>query len=251
VLGQEGCDLGGGVRGGEVDHGSCHGCGGRSLPGIVIGTASTDVIPTAERHGRARQLFAVWAAPNISYLSLVVGALILMGLSLWQALAVIVAGNLFWALVGLLAVSGPASSTPSEVIMRAMFGIRGNRLNIAITGSFACVCYLALNWAAASLAAFSLAAGPGAPPGTAAKVAIIVAGTAVASQCLATPLFTGPIARAVGGTDLSLPAGLLVSAAIYLLMMRSRGTAAAASRRPARQRPPAGRTVRTGPAPGK
>lgn len=48
-----------------------------------------------------------------------------MGLSLWQALAVIVVGNLFWALVGLLAVSGPASGTPSEVIMRAMFGTRG------------------------------------------------------------------------------------------------------------------------------
>jgi len=44
-------------------------------------------------------------------------------------------------------------------------------------------------------------------------------GTAVASQCLATPLFTGPIARAVGGTDLSLPAGILVSAAVYLAMM--------------------------------
>jgi purine-cytosine permease-like protein len=100
-------------------------------------------------------------------------------LSLGQALAVIVAGNLFWAVVGLLAVSGPAPGTPSEVIMRAMFGIRGNRVNIAITGWFACVCYLALNWAAASLAAFSLAADLGAAPGTAAKVAIIVTIAAV------------------------------------------------------------------------
>ncbi|WP_406109510.1 hypothetical protein [Streptomyces sp. NBC_01003] len=32
-----------------------------------------DFIPDAERHGRARELFAVWAAPNVSYLSLVVG----------------------------------------------------------------------------------------------------------------------------------------------------------------------------------
>ena len=38
------------------------------------------------------------------------------------------------------------------------------------------------------------------------------------------PLYTGPIARAAGDIDLSLPAGLLVSAAIYLLMMRSRRT---------------------------
>jgi len=31
---------------------------------------------------------------------------------------------------------------------------------------------------------------------------------------LATPLFTVPTARAVGGTDLSLPVGLLVSAGV-------------------------------------
>lgn len=57
------------------------------------------------------------------------GALILMGLSLGQAIAVIVLGSLFWAPIGLLAVSGPASGTPSEVIARAMYGIRGNRVN--------------------------------------------------------------------------------------------------------------------------
>jgi len=33
------------------------------------------------------------------------------------------------------------------------------------------------------------------------------------------PLYTGPIARAADDIDLSLPAGLLVSAAIYLLLM--------------------------------
>ncbi|MBC3839658.1 nitrate reductase [Streptacidiphilus sp. 4-A2] len=134
-----------------------------------------DVIPDDERHGRPRELFGVWAAPNVSYLSLVVGgALILMGLDLWQALGVIVVGNLFWLLVGLLAVSGPASGTPSEVVMRAMFGIRGNRANIAITGWFVSVCYLALNWAAGSLAAFSLAGELGVNPDTALKVVIIV-----------------------------------------------------------------------------
>src|SRR5690349_17676169 len=35
----------------------------------------------------------------------------------------------------------------------------------------------------------------------------------------ATTLIADPIARAVGGTDLSLPAGLLVSAAVDLLLM--------------------------------
>jgi NCS1 family nucleobase:cation symporter-1 len=134
-----------------------------------------DFIPDTERHGRARDLFGVWAAPNVSYLGLVVGgALVLMGLSLAQALAVIVAGNLCWGLVGLLAVSGPASGTPSEVIMRAMFGVRGNRANILVTGWFVSVCYLSVSWAAAASAAFTLAQEAGVRPDTALKVAIIV-----------------------------------------------------------------------------
>jgi purine-cytosine permease-like protein len=33
-------------------------------------------------------------------------------------------------------------------------------------------------------------------------------------------MYTGPIARAAGGADLSLPAGILVSAAVYVAMMR-------------------------------
>ena len=146
-----------------------------------------DVIPDGERHGRPRELFGVWAAPNVSYLSLVVGGtLILMGLSLWQAMAVVVVGNLFWALVGLVAVSGSASGTPSEVIMRAMFGVRGNRANILITGWFASVCYLALNWAAGCLAAFSLADEAGLHPNTLVKVVIIVA---VAAATLAISVY--------------------------------------------------------------
>ncbi|MFE1042383.1 cytosine permease, partial [Streptomyces sp. NPDC058832] len=81
-----------------------------------------DHIPDHERHGRPRQLFSVWAAANVNYLSLVTGgALILMGLTLWQALAVIVAGNLFWLLTGLLSISGPAAGAPSEVVTRAMY----------------------------------------------------------------------------------------------------------------------------------
>ena len=47
-----------------------------------VETHGIDYIPDTERHGRARELFAVWATPNVSYLALVVGgALILMGLA--------------------------------------------------------------------------------------------------------------------------------------------------------------------------
>lgn len=134
-----------------------------------------DIIPDEERRGRARSLFFVWAAPNVNYLCIVLGgALMLMGLSLWQAAAVALAGNLFWALPGLVAVSGPAAGAPSEVIMRTMFGVRGNRVNIAISGWLVDVCYLALSWSAAALAAFDLLGEAGVQPDTALKVAVIV-----------------------------------------------------------------------------
>ncbi|MGW6565838.1 purine-cytosine permease family protein [Streptomyces sp. NPDC054975] len=134
-----------------------------------------DHIPDAERHGRPRELFAVWAAANVNYLSLVVGgALVLMGLSLAQALAVIVVGNLFWLLTGVLAMSGPAAGAPSEVITRTMYGVRGNRVNNAVTGWMISVCYFALNLAAAASAAFALVAKTGLPTNTAVKVAVVL-----------------------------------------------------------------------------
>ncbi|MCP2338994.1 purine-cytosine permease family protein [Actinomadura rupiterrae] len=135
-----------------------------------------DHVPDDERHGRPRELFAVWAAPSVSYLALVVGgALVLMGLGLWQALALVVAGNAFWLLVGLLAASGPAAGAPSEVITRAVYGIRGNRINVLVNGWFVSVCYVALNWAAAALAAFALLGDLGVHVTTPVKVATTAA----------------------------------------------------------------------------
>ncbi|MER7517589.1 cytosine permease [Streptomyces sp. NPDC126499] len=138
-----------------------------------------DHIPDGERHGRPGELFAVWAAANVNYLSLVVGgALVLMGLSLAQALVVIVVGNLFWLLTGVLAISGPAAGAPSEVITRAVYGVRGNRVNNAVTGWAISVCYFALNLAAAAGAAFALVgkAGIGASTGVKIVVVLLIAG---------------------------------------------------------------------------
>ncbi|WP_329097512.1 purine-cytosine permease family protein [Streptomyces sp. NBC_01439] len=133
-----------------------------------------DHIPDSERHGRPRDLFAVWAAANVNYLSLVIGgALVLMGLSLWQSVAVIVVGNLFWLLTGLLATSGPAAGAPSEVITRAMYGVIGNRAMNAVGGWLVSVCYFALNLAAAA-AAFALAERVGVTTDTGIKAAVIV-----------------------------------------------------------------------------
>ncbi|WP_371636818.1 cytosine permease [Streptomyces zaomyceticus] len=134
-----------------------------------------DHIPESERHGHPRELFSVWAAANVNYLSLVIGgALVLMGLTLWQALAAIVVGNLFWVLTGLLATSGPAAGAPSEVITRAVYGVLGNRVNNAVGGWLVSVCYFALNLAAAATAAFALVEKAGITAGTPVKVAVIV-----------------------------------------------------------------------------
>ena len=54
----------------------------------------------------------------------------------------------------------------------------------------------------------------------------LIAGTAVASLCLATPLFTGP--SPAHRRHRPLPPALPVSAAVYLLMMRSRRSVGAA-----------------------
>jgi len=116
-----------------------------------------DVIPESERHGRARELFAVWAAPNVNFLGFIVGTvLILLGLSLGQALVVAAVGSLLSVFPAVLSASGPAAGAPSEVITRAMYGVRGNRFNVAIAGWLVSVCYLALNWSAATLVADSL-----------------------------------------------------------------------------------------------
>ncbi|MFI8964309.1 purine-cytosine permease family protein [Streptomyces sp. NPDC053493] len=139
-----------------------------------------DHIPDAERHGRPSELFSIWAAANVNYLSLVIGgALVLMGLGLAQALAVIVVGNLFWLLTGLLAVSGPAAGAPSEVITRAMYGVRGNRVNNAVTGWTISVCYFALNLAAAAGAAFALVEKAGVTASTGVKIVVVLVIAAV------------------------------------------------------------------------
>ncbi|MFC8040988.1 purine-cytosine permease family protein [Paenarthrobacter sp. NPDC057355] len=110
-----------------------------------------ELIDTTQRHGRARDLFPVWAAPNVSVLNFTVGAsLILLGLELWQAFLVIVAGSLPWILTGIVATSGPAAGTSGSVITRAIYGIRGNRLVVAFFGWFISAVFLALNWLASS-----------------------------------------------------------------------------------------------------
>jgi NCS1 family nucleobase:cation symporter-1 len=140
-----------------------------------IETHGTDHIEKSERHGRPRSLVGVWAASNLTYLYLVLGGtMILLGLNLWQSIAVIVGGNLAWIVVGYLSISGPASGTPSEVITRAMYGIRGNRFVNLVIGWVVGVAYEAINLSVGALAGFALVDQFAGRASFAAKVAIVI-----------------------------------------------------------------------------
>lgn len=117
----------------------------------------TDHVPVQERRGSARELFAVWAGSNVIYLYFLLGGiLVLLGLDTWQALAVVVAGNLFFIGVGFLAVSGPPAGVPSEVISRSFYGTRGNRAVNVLLGWFVGVLYEAINLSVGALVGFTL-----------------------------------------------------------------------------------------------
>lgn len=114
-------------------------------------TRGIELIADAERHGRARDLFLIWAAPSFSILNFTVGAtLILLGLEIWQAVLVILAASTLWVLPGVIAVSGPSSGTSGSVVTRAMYGMRGNRVFVVLVGWFIGAVFLALTWLGSS-----------------------------------------------------------------------------------------------------
>lgn len=147
-----------------------------------VETRGIELISDRERHGRARDLFAVWAAPNVSILNFTVGAtLTLLGLEIWQSALIVLAGSLLWVLPGIIAISGPAAGTSGSVITRAIYGIVGNKLVVAFTGWLIGAVYLALTWLGAAFVGADLfvAAGVGDAIVTPVVVALLVAAVTV------------------------------------------------------------------------
>ena len=106
----------------------------------MIETRGIDYVPRAERHGHPRELFSIFATASISYSNIIVGGLLPMfGLSLWQSILVVLLGNLTWLHVGILACSGPSAGTPSTMITRSMYGVHGNKINVAWTSWAICL----------------------------------------------------------------------------------------------------------------
>src|SRR5580658_9308755 len=88
-----------------------------------------DLIPDAEREMRPSGLFWLWAGAVFNVEFFFYGTLIMFfGLDVPQAVAAILVGNLFYALLGFASLQGPKTGTTAFMVSRAPFGQNGNRL---------------------------------------------------------------------------------------------------------------------------
>jgi NCS1 family nucleobase:cation symporter-1 len=132
-----------------------------------------DVIPDEERHGVPSDLFSFWFGSNIIFTYLLFGGILIeLGLSLSVALLLAVVGNLVWVLVGVLSIAGPRTGTSNMVVSRAQYGFQGNKLSCFFSW-LVNVGYEGVDFAIASLAAYSLADYAGWHVDTPAKAVIL------------------------------------------------------------------------------
>jgi nucleobase:cation symporter-1, NCS1 family len=88
-----------------------------------------ELIPDAERKMRPSGLFWLWAGAVFNVEFFFYGTLIMFfGLTVAQAVAVILIGNLLYALLGFASLQGPQTGTTAFMISRAPFGQNGNRM---------------------------------------------------------------------------------------------------------------------------
>src|SRR5271156_1517377 len=88
-----------------------------------------DLIPDAERKMKPSGLFWLWSGAVFNVEYFYYGTLVMfLGLSVLQAVAVVLIGNLFYVVLGLASLQGPQAGTTTFMISRAPFGQNGNRL---------------------------------------------------------------------------------------------------------------------------
>jgi nucleobase:cation symporter-1, NCS1 family len=102
-----------------------------------------EAIPSAERHGRPRELAFLWAGAFVNYASLLTASLLTTyyGLGVWDGLVATALGTVAAAAVlGLLSNTGPRTGQPQIVFTRRIFGMRGSYLGAGLT------LFLAVGW---------------------------------------------------------------------------------------------------------
>ncbi|HXZ08678.1 MAG TPA: cytosine permease [Paraburkholderia sp.] len=112
----------------------------RPSPNPLIEQRSIDYIPDAERHGNLFSQFTLWLGANLQVTAIVTGAL-----------AVVLGGDVFWSLIGLLlgqiiggavmalhGAQGPQLGLPQMISSRVQFGVYGAIIPLALV----CVMYV-------------------------------------------------------------------------------------------------------------
>ena len=110
----------------------------------LIETRSIDYIPESERHGKLFSQFTLWLGTNLQITAIVTGAL-----------AVVLGGDVFWSLTGLLigqllggtvmalhAAQGPQLGLPQMISSRVQFGVYGAVIPIIL------VCFMYVGFSA-------------------------------------------------------------------------------------------------------
>lgn len=115
-----------------------------------------DHIPEAERNMVLGAVGPMWLGTNINMFSISIGCVsITLGLTLWQALAVCVVGNLPYAYLGLASVGAVRAGLPVTTFSRSVYGVRGNTVHALLTWA-ASVCFEVFNGVFGCLAWLSL-----------------------------------------------------------------------------------------------
>jgi nucleobase:cation symporter-1, NCS1 family len=87
-----------------------------------------DFIPESERWARPRDVGGMWAGASVQIEYFIYGAILMtFGFTFWQALSLIIIGNLSFFLLGLCSLQGPNAGTTVMAINRAPFGPNGSR----------------------------------------------------------------------------------------------------------------------------
>jgi NCS1 family nucleobase:cation symporter-1 len=87
-----------------------------------------DYIPVSERWAKPRDIFGMWAGASVQVEYFIYGAILMtFGFTFYQALSIIIIGNLSYFLLGLCSLQGPQAGTTVFAINRAGFGPNGGR----------------------------------------------------------------------------------------------------------------------------
>jgi purine-cytosine permease-like protein len=125
----------------------------------AIEPGGAEYIPTSERHGKVKDLFTIWATPNLEFATAFVGmiAVLFFGLSILQATIAVVIGSLLGSIShGLLGSRGPLFGVPEMIISRIPFGWRGNAVPSGINAILASLGWFAVNTVTGTFALTSL-----------------------------------------------------------------------------------------------